>query len=120
MKYIFIGMIINCSFFSCSRETNTQTIFRVKLNDKELTDSLYYRALGDGDTSAYRELRSIYTLGGFRSIDFLGYAMIMFNEHHFKEAAGDAYYILTETDSASDAKTREMTEYYFSQCECER
>jgi hypothetical protein len=113
MKRSYICVIIASGlFFSCQKSTNSQTAFREKLQDKELTDSLYDRALHHGDTVAYLKLRMIYYIGGSRKEDFLYYSLIMSNKYKYKEAAHDVYFILSDGDNILDDQTREMANDY--------
>jgi hypothetical protein len=108
MKFFITVIIFSWLCFSCQESTNSQTAFREKLQDKELTDSLYNRALNHGDTVAYLNLRMIYYIGGSRAEDFLYYSLIMSNKYNYKVAANDVYFILADGDSTLDDKTQEM------------
>src|SRR6188768_3469218 len=96
MKRSFTCIIIaGWLFFSCQKSTNSQITYSKKLQNKELTDSLYNRALHHGDTLAYLNLRMIYYIGGSRTEDFLYYSLIMSNKYNYKPAADDVYFILS-------------------------
>jgi hypothetical protein len=113
MKRLFICVIFICwLLISCQKTTNSEISFGEKLNDRKLTDSLYDRALQNGDTLAYLNLRAIYYIGGSRTKDFLYYSLMMSNKYNYKVAAGDVYFILTEGDSILDVKTQETADYY--------
>src|SRR5437762_2982669 len=102
-----------CLFFSCGKKAvDSGSIFRDKLYDNNLMDSLDNRVLNYGDTLAYSELKIIHYVGEQRFTGFLYYALIMSNKYNHKTASKDVYEILTINDGVLDNKTRKIAEDY--------
>lgn len=99
---------------ACKTEpTSGIALYREKLHDSNLIDSLDNLALNKGDTLAYKKLREIYYLGEGRLTGFLFYALVMANKHHYKEASQDVYGILKYRDQTLDSTTLKMADEYF-------
>ncbi|MNG05112.1 hypothetical protein D3C84_882860 [compost metagenome] len=91
---------------------NSGTFFKEKLSNQKLMDSLENRALFNGDTLAYNELKGIYYIGEQKVTGLLYYSLIMSNKYNYKRASYDVYDILTHDKKALDDKTKKMANDY--------
>jgi hypothetical protein len=113
-------IIISFLFISCNKKenidvvqsVNSASVFREKLYDKKLMDSLDNLVLNNGDTLAYNELKGIHYIGEQKFTGFLYYALIMSNKYNYKKASFDVYDILMSNDKVLDNKTKEIANEY--------
>ncbi|MGC4040315.1 MAG: hypothetical protein QM710_05895 [Flavobacterium sp.] len=119
MKY-YIIITVSSLFVSCnnikneekSNSVNSASVFREKLYDKKLIDSLNHLVLDKGDTIAYNELKVIHYIGEQKFTGFLFYALVMSNKFNYKKASFDVYDILNSETSTLDVKTKKMADEY--------
>jgi len=119
---IILIVVILALAFACNKKEeakvnitseNSGTFFKKKLSNQKLMDSLENRALFNGDTLAYNELKGIYYIGGQKVTGLLYYSLIMSNKYNYKRASYDVYDILTHDKKVLDDKTKKMANDYF-------
>ncbi|SNR40771.1 hypothetical protein [Flavobacterium sp. ov086] len=118
---IILIVVILALAFACNKKEeakvnitseNSGTFFKKKLSNQKLMDSLENRALFNGDTLAYNELKGIYYIGGQKVTGLLYYSLIMSNKYNYKRASYDVYDILTHDKKVLDDKTKKMANDY--------
>ncbi|MFD2942411.1 hypothetical protein [Flavobacterium notoginsengisoli] len=112
---IFIFLLVSCNKKNNTEivsDSNSGILFREKLHNKKLIDSLDYLVLSKGDTLAYNELKGIHYIGEQKFTGFLYYALIMSNKYNYKVASFDVYDILTTNEKILDKETRSMADEY--------
>jgi hypothetical protein len=118
---IIMIVVISALTFACNNKEepkvhttseNSGTFFKEKLSNQKLMDSLEKRALCNGDTLAYNELKGIYYIGGQKVTGLLYYSLIMSNKYNYKRASYDVYDILTHDKKVLDDKTKKMANDY--------
>lgn len=118
---IIIIVMILMLVFACNKKEETKanvtdensgTVFREKLFNQKLMDSLENRTLFNGDTLAYNELKGIYYIGEQKVTGLLYYSLIMSNKYNYKRASFDVYDILTNDKKVLDDKTKKMANDY--------
>jgi hypothetical protein len=108
-------VFISTFFTACQTETTGGiSLYREKLHNAKLIDSLDNLALNQGDTLAYIQLREIHDLGEQRLTGFLFYALVMSNKHHYRAASQDVYDILKFREQVLDSATLRMADEYLS------
>lgn len=118
---IIIVVIILALVFSCKKkeeakvnytDENSGIVFREKLSNQKLMDSLEKLVLYSGDTLAYNQLKGIHYMGEEKLAGLLYYSLIMSNKYHYKKASYDVFDILTYDEKAVDEKTKKMANEY--------
>ena len=118
---IILIVVILALAFACNKKEeakvnitseNSGTFFKKKLSNQKLMDSLENRALFNGDTLAYNELKGIYYIGGQKVTGLLYYSLIMSNKYNYKRASYDVYDILTHDKKVLDKKKKKMANDY--------
>ncbi|WP_367331322.1 hypothetical protein [Sphingobacterium multivorum] len=123
MKYIIYVSLLLVFFFSCSQEgtkkqnPSLENVMQVN-EHRAMEDSLWRKALNEGNFQAYNEISNNYLLN-LKESELYYYSLIMANKYNCPEAYLHLYTILTKSSNfngiemvSDDSTTKNLSMFY--------